>query len=250
MKNHSADYVDTIISAEIPDINEDPDGYNAVKKFMMHGPCGQLNTASSCMVQGKCSKHFPKKFNNHTTIGSDGFPVYRRRDTNIRVEKNKALLDNRYVVPFNRNLIVKFDAHINVELCNSARSIKYLFKYINKGPDRATAIIETSDERDEIKAYLDCRYISASEACWRIFQFNINYRSPSVERLPFHLPGEHSVIFKENKCVENVLNVPGIEKTKFTEWLETNKMHEDARTLTYSEFPRNWVWNSRDKIWS
>ncbi|KAK2980236.1 hypothetical protein RJ640_026532 [Escallonia rubra] len=30
----------------------------------------------------------------------------------------------RYVVPFNRNLIVKFQAHINIEWCNRAKSIK------------------------------------------------------------------------------------------------------------------------------
>ncbi|XP_074361953.1 uncharacterized protein LOC141702153 [Apium graveolens] len=250
MKNPSPEYIDTIISAEIPDINIDHDGYNAVKKSILHGPCGQANASSPCMQHGRCTKFFPKKFNDITAIGEDGFPIYRRRNTGISVEKKGTLLDNRYVIPYNRNLLVKFDAHINIELCNSARSIKYLFKYINKGPDRATAVVETTIERDEIKAYLDCRYISACEACWRIFQFNINYRYPSVERLPFHLPDEHTVIFDENKCIENVLNMPGIEKTKFTEWLKTNKRNEDARGLTYAEFPQHWVWNSKGKLWT
>ena len=97
--------------------------------------------------------------------------------------------------------------------------------------------IDTTEEIDEIKTYLDCRYISATEACWRIFQFDIHYRQPVVERLPFHLPGEHTIVFEENNCTENVLCRPGIEKTKFTEWLETNKNYEDARDLTYSDFP-------------
>ncbi|XP_074355163.1 uncharacterized protein LOC141693869 [Apium graveolens] len=250
MKNPSPEYIDTIIRAEIPDINVDPDAYNAVKKSMLHGPCGQANVSSPCMQQGKCTKFFPKKFNDTTTIGEDGFPIYRRRNTGIIVEKNGTLLDNRYVIPYNRNLSVKFDAHFNIELCNSTRSIKYLFKYINKGPDRATAVIETADERDEIKAYLDCRYISACEACWRIFQFGINYRYPAVERLPFHLPNEHTVIFEESRCIENVLSMPGIDKTKFTEWLETNRKNEDARSLTYAEFPQHWVWNSKGKLWT
>ncbi|XP_074337453.1 uncharacterized protein LOC141674642 [Apium graveolens] len=223
MKNHSPEYIDKIISAEIPDINIDPDGYTAVKKSMLHGPCGQANTSSPCMQQGKCNKFFPKKFNDATTIGEDGYPIYRRRNTGVFVEKKGVMLDNRYVIPYNRNLLVKFDAHINVELCNRARSIKYLFKYISKGPDRATAVIETTEERDEIRSYLDCRYISACEACWRIFQFSINYRYPSVERLPFHLPGENTVIFEENRCIENVLNILGIEKTKFTEWRKKGK---------------------------
>lgn len=99
MKNPSADYIDTIISAEVPDINIDPDGYNAVKKSMLHGPCGKANVASPCMQQGKCSKFFAKEFNETTTIGEDGFPVYRRRNNGSRVDKKGVFLDNRYVIP-------------------------------------------------------------------------------------------------------------------------------------------------------
>ncbi|KAM6554269.1 hypothetical protein CsatB_015031 [Cannabis sativa] len=220
----ASEHIDKIISAEIPDSNIDPDGYNAVIKFMIHGPCGKLNSNSPCMMQGRYTKHFPKKFNDRTTIDANGFPVYKRRNKGIRIEKKCVILDNRYVVPYNRNLIVKFDAHINIEICNYSRSIKYLFKYVHKGSYRATEriqSIDTSEEIDEIETYLDCRYISTTEACWRIFQFDIHYRQPSVERLPFHLPREHTVIFGEKDYVDDVLSKPGIRQTKFTEWLET-----------------------------
>nr|GEV99451.1 retrotransposon-like protein [Tanacetum cinerariifolium] len=80
------------------------------------------------------------------------------------------------------------------------RSIKYLFKYINEGPDRVSAELYEPDTTidgeqiqkpvDEIKAYLDCRYLSAYEAACRLFGFEVQYRTPSVERLSFHLPGE------------------------------------------------------------
>ncbi|XP_062118001.1 uncharacterized protein LOC133831642 [Humulus lupulus] len=94
-----------------------------------------------------------------------------------------------------QELIVKFDANINVEVCNYSRSVKYIFKYVHKGSGRTTATMESIDtakEIDEIKTFLDCRYISATEACWRIFQFDIHYRQPTFERLPFHLLGEHT----------------------------------------------------------
>ena len=168
----------------------------------MHGPCGSSNYNSPCMVDGKCSKHFPKNFNANTTIDEEGYPVYRRRDDRRTVEKGGVLLDNRYVGPHKVDLIVKYQAHINVEWCNRSRAIKYLFKYINKGVDRGILVLEndttvTSADTprnntctDEIKRFLDCRYISATEACWRIYEFDIHYHQPSVERLTYHLPNE------------------------------------------------------------
>lgn len=48
--------VDKFVSAEIPDPLIDPDGYEAVKEFMMHGPCGREFTKSPCMKYYKCSR--------------------------------------------------------------------------------------------------------------------------------------------------------------------------------------------------
>ena len=44
-------------------------------------------------------------------------------------------MDNRWVVPHNRALSLMFNAHINVEVVTSVRSVKYLYKYVHKGPD-------------------------------------------------------------------------------------------------------------------
>ncbi|CAN1778541.1 ATP-dependent DNA helicase pif1 [Linum perenne] len=124
------------IAAELPDPEIDPLGYETVTKFMLHGPCGAANLNSPCMKNGVCSKGFPKAFCSTTTTDQFGYVVYRRRDLGITATKGGTVLDNRYVVPFNRNLLVLFQAHINVELCHQGRVIKYLFKYLTKGPDR------------------------------------------------------------------------------------------------------------------
>ncbi|XP_057745614.1 uncharacterized protein LOC130963528 [Arachis stenosperma] len=256
-----ASQVDEIISAEIPDKENDPVAYSAVDRFMVHGPCGILNQNSPCMINGKCSKHYPKKFHDSTSFDDDGFPIYMRRDNGRCILKNGLQLDNRHVVPYNRNLLVKYDTHLNVELCNRSRSVKYLFKYINKGPDRATAVISdehnstsTSEtriqEHDEIKAYLDCRYISAAEAAWRIYQFDMFYREPAVERLSFHLPDQQPIYFQGHMTLDNIMSRSRIETTMFTEWMKVNSKDIEARQLTYSEFPTKYVWNKKEKLWT
>ncbi|WVZ80033.1 LOW QUALITY PROTEIN: hypothetical protein U9M48_027548, partial [Paspalum notatum var. saurae] len=60
--------IDLWISAEIPDPHEDPLGYVLVSEHMMHGPCGEQNENSPCMKKGKCSKYYPKQFQNETNF--------------------------------------------------------------------------------------------------------------------------------------------------------------------------------------
>lgn len=73
------DLIDQVISAEIPDSEVDPILFEVVTKNMIHGPCGVLNPNSPCMVDGKCSKRYPRDLIQETITGNDGYPQYRRR---------------------------------------------------------------------------------------------------------------------------------------------------------------------------
>ncbi|XP_057740312.1 uncharacterized protein LOC130957472 [Arachis stenosperma] len=218
-KYPSPEDIDKIISAEIPDPLHDPNYYEAVKHFMVHGPCGLAKKNSPCMENG--------------------------------IE-----LDNRYVVPHNRFLLLKYGAHINVEWCNQSRSIKYLFKYINKGNDRVTASFYSNSAVDrpnfivdEIKMFHDCRYISPCESAWRIFAYDIHYRKPSVERLSFHLPDEQTVLFEDNDTLQTTVNRATIKESMFIAWFKANATYESARLLTYNEFPTHFVWKRSIRTW-
>ena len=171
---------------------------------MIHGPCGQYNPNAPCMKNGKCSKGFPKPFQPETSVDKNGFALYKRRDNDRYVQKGSARLNNQWVVPYNMYLLKKFQAHINVEWCNKGIFIKYLFKYVTKGADCSKAYIqrlrngedtpvdEETQTRNEVREYLDCRYICEQDACWRIFGFDIHRHYPPVERLPVHLPDENN----------------------------------------------------------
>jgi hypothetical protein len=210
---------------------------------MMHGPCGAANPRQTCMIgSNKCKAKFPKPFADRTTVNEDGYPIYKRRDNGSVVYKSSVPLDNGYVVPYNPGLLLKYRAHINVEWCNQARSIKYLFKYINKGPDYISISTtqnnhngQSSNQTDQIKNWMDCRYISPCEAVWRIFGFEIHYRHPPVEKLTFHLPDEQNVVFNDEDPIDEVVDKENIHRTKFTAWMECNAEYPEARQLTYSE---------------
>lgn len=53
---------DNAIGVEIPDPDLYPILHDIVKSTMIHGPCGGLNPKSPCMVNGSCSKRYPRPF--------------------------------------------------------------------------------------------------------------------------------------------------------------------------------------------
>jgi len=58
-----------MISAQLPNPQLQPLLYAKVTKYMLHGPCGADNLQAKCMVNGKCSKHFPKEYKEREQIG-------------------------------------------------------------------------------------------------------------------------------------------------------------------------------------
>lgn len=135
--------VDAIISAEFPQKEIDQHGFELVERHMMHGPCGLDRPKSPCMKNKECSKKYPRQLTQHTSIDKSGYIIYRRRqDENNFVIKGGTRLDNRFVIPHNLAILKKYQAHINVEWCNRTNAVKYLFRYITKGVDKATIVIE------------------------------------------------------------------------------------------------------------
>ena len=139
--------VDSVICAEIPHTiqclphdsveNEQISRLQKiVLKCMIHGPCGERNPRAPCMVDGKCTKNFPKNFALQTSWSvRSSYPTYKRRgpaDGGSTAVVGDYIVDNRFVVPYSPYLSLKYDAHINVEACVSPFAAKYLFLYINK----------------------------------------------------------------------------------------------------------------------
>ena len=248
------DDIDKYVSAELPNPETSSVLYHLVKSNMIHGPCGVFNNSSPCMRDGKCTKRFPKTFTDSTQTDLDGYPKYRRRSPaqggqtatiNMR-GRGQVEVDNRFVVPYNPFLLHIFKAHINVEICQSVKSIKYVCKYVTKGSDMAVFSVVDNQRYDEIESYQLGRYISSNEACWRIFGFPIHEREPTVVHLSVHLDGGQIVTFSTTNFEGQATEPP---KTTLTEFFTLCNEDTFARTLLYNELPTYYTWNSGSRKW-
>jgi hypothetical protein len=130
------------------------------------------------MIDGECRFRYPRHFNLETQQGKDSYTLYRRRDDDQRVKIREAKLDNRWVVPYNPGLLMRYNCHINVEACSSIKVCKYLFKYVYKGHNCAS--FSTVDARviNEIHQYRDARYITPLKVVHKIFGFPLFWCKP------------------------------------------------------------------------
>ncbi|XP_016162496.1 uncharacterized protein LOC107605218 [Arachis ipaensis] len=214
------DHIDKHITAEISNENERPNLHGAVQNYMVHGPCGPYNKNSPCMKNGSCSKFYPKEFRQRTLIDEARFPKYRRTDNGRTVKKRECVLDNKFIVPYNPEFLLKFGCHINVEYTCQTSSVKYRFKYVHKGNDHVTTTLynagdplEATQVVDEIRNYYDCRYI----------------------------PDEQPVVYGETSNVNDIVEREISHKSMFLGWMEANMSYPYARSLTYAEFPTKFV---------
>ncbi|GJS15442.1 DNA helicase PIF1, ATP-dependent [Tanacetum coccineum] len=215
--------IDNIISAELPSPTDYPDAYKTVTDYMLHRPCGKDAKTQHVQPMGNVQNIFQNNFRQKPSL-------------------------------------MKKATHIIEEGTIRSKAIKYLFKYLNKGPDRATIVVEENVkngttvvrekvlEVDEIKNYLNCRFLAPYEAVWRLFSFDIHYSYPTVMQLSFHLPNQKAITLRDSEKLPALLRKEGIDVTMFTNWFELNKRDPTARDHTYAEIPEHYVWHEKDKL--
>ncbi|GFV64343.1 ATP-dependent DNA helicase [Trichonephila clavipes] len=172
--------IDKVICAELPDSKLDPALYEIIRST------------------------------KETQTGEDGYPQFRRRspeDAGIVTQIKGNNVDNRWVVPYNPVLSRTFNAHINVEFCNSVKSIKYICKYVNKGTDQATFSVEDQDEvtrRKKGKAVSGYPEIKKDQVLGRVYTVHPGKAECYYLRLLLHkIPGPTS--FTALKIVTGVI---------------------------------------------
>eukprot|EP00794_Sanderia_malayensis_P012595 gene12595-biopygen10032 len=251
-KPRTPEHVDRIISAEIPDENTHVHEHRIVKKHMMHGPCGILNPSCVCMQDGKCKKKFPKDLTQQAEFNVNGYPLYRRRgQTTAQLRQHR--LNDSWIVPHNLKLLLKFDCHMNVEVCTTVKSVKYIFKYIHKGNDMAHVEIREGHEEansrqdivhDEIRQYLNSRYVGPHQAVYKLMQYEMHDKSHTIIRLAIHLPHQQPVYFThpEQAAQRNT-------DSMLMAYFSLNQREENAHRYLYQDIPEHYTYNKSAKKW-
>jgi hypothetical protein len=107
---------------------------------------------------------------------------------------------------------------------------------------------------DEIKQYLDSRYVSSCEANWRLYFFEMHDHEPSVLRLAVHLSEHQSVVINLDRDVnvQQALQRAQNKDTTLTAWFKANALHQDGviNNTLYQDFPNKMVWNKSSSKWT
>ena len=102
-------------------------------------------------------------------------------------------------------------------------------------------------QHDEITNYLNARYVSASESCWRLFEFGLQERSHHVERLPVHLANLQTVVFREDDMAAALKRYSSTQLTRYFEMCANDR--DSNSNLQYIDFPREYVWKKKERYW-
>ena len=161
--------------------------------------------------------------------------VYRRRT------KNDLL-----IVPYNLQMMMDWDSHINVEYSGSAYCALYLYKYCYKGAARKERIDlspeQEHDSQDEIKLFIYGRIMCSMAAVWRMYGYQ-DYPAPDPPVCAFKVrTGDQLEDFKRRGDVTDLqiyYNRPevlhGLKYSEFLERYNTSsklpKFYQDNRAL-------------------
>lgn len=139
-------------------------------------------------TQQECKYGYPYKECPCIAAGIQGFMSYERGTK------------DSMVVPHAKTLLLRYEAHINVEACAGHRSIFYLRKYLSKEPDTVQVSLTNTarDEKSELELFFKTRCYTSCEATWEGLGFTFNYFWPEVELLDIHDENFNRFFTKDN----------------------------------------------------
>ncbi|XP_050357851.1 uncharacterized protein LOC126778406 [Nymphalis io] len=208
--------IDRVISAELPDKDEDPILYEIVKKHMINEVLENMSSiTSSITFMEKEFEEVKQEMNSKTQI------IKSLENENKLLRSDISNLHSRLAL-----------------LEQQSRAYNLEIQCIPEFSDQATFSIQSPNE---VEKYQSGRYICSSEA---VLSFEVHDRAPTIVHLAVHLENGQRVYFTENNIQEVVNNPRDITLTAF---FKLCAQDDFAKTLTYDRVPGYYTWNQSSK---
>jgi len=222
--------------------HEDRLYYELVQSQMIH-VCS--NAVNGCLDKNNnCKRGFKnREATTETTLDEKGYPKYKRPTER-----------DFFVVSHNKQLLLEWEGHINVEYAGSSYSVLYLYKYLYKGNKKVKAnFIDNTEgiqKDDEINLYLRGRLLSAMDVMWRLCGFHTYpASSPSVSSIKVKLPEQTELLHDDGKVCDMSVYfarpapLAGLKYaevfTKFTYARTLPERFKNGRILDETQFDRD-----------
>jgi len=138
------------IRADIPDPNIEPELYRLVMQYQVHECKTHICGGPGAGQDGKCKKGFPCDIAEYTH--------HRRGDKRYTYERTERDL---YVSPYNAELLLLWEGHLNVQYVTDAQLVAYMIKYITKV--EPYSLLANPDGRTRMDSHILARRMGSME---------------------------------------------------------------------------------------
>ena len=251
----------------LPDADDDSDiarmfrDIRELISLQLH-TCGE-NFCGGPGDHGRCRKRFPEPFSNVTILHPDRPAQYYRPSpedggSKLTFRRGKQIkeYDNRWIVPYNPYVLLKYKVHHNILFAyGSKANIKYAMSYPFKGP--GFAYLECKEvagkiDVDEPAQYAKMNFRAATEAYGTRIQ-TVHYArlSHHVVPLEVHLPDKQKIYFKVGKAKEAADKAADnkLPETQLTAYWKQWKNDPNFKNLLFEKVPEKYKWDDNLKIW-
>ncbi|KAG3231215.1 hypothetical protein PI124_g23690 [Phytophthora idaei] len=224
-KPRTRQIIDKMVSSELPDKEKNPQLYEIVTTCMIHGPSPVGGDKRQC--------RWVPSVQTRTSSGQGGL--------------------------YNPYLSQKYNCHINVEICTAITAVKYLYKCVYKGSDKAVITVEavrgegnqTQIEPNEILRFLNARYISPVEACMRLVDYSVQGKTHASTQLTIHLENKQMIMFhsSDDPAVVATRGKHTMLNRFFELCASEAPDNQVAKSTLYQDIPKLFRWNTKAKRW-
>lgn len=137
------------------------------------------------------------------------------------------------VQQINQFLLEKFNCPVSVRTCRTGSVLKDPLKKLYKENDLVSLHLRADNAAIQ---FSNARYMTATEAIWRLFEKKISGHSSIVYRLDIHLPQQDATVAKD-------------ANTSLSAWFELNKIDQNARQYRYMETALYYVFDKKIGFW-